>query len=77
MSFLFTVASVVVADPGVTPNQNGLPAMGAARKIVGALLTFGLIAAVAGVAISAVVWASRRRGRSGSCALCMGRAGCR
>jgi hypothetical protein len=47
----------VLADPGVSPNGNGLPGMAAARKIVGALLTFGLIAAVAGVAISALVWA--------------------
>jgi hypothetical protein len=46
-----------LADPGVSPNTNGLPGMAEARKIVGALLTFGLIAAVAGIAISAVVWA--------------------
>jgi hypothetical protein len=31
--------------------------MEAAKKIVGALLTFGLIASVAGIAVSAVVWA--------------------
>jgi hypothetical protein len=78
MSLTLSVTSaVLLADPGVKFNQDGLPGMSLARKIVGALLTFGLIAAVAGVAISAVVWASRRRGRSGSCALCMGRAGCR
>jgi hypothetical protein len=47
----------VLADPGVSPNTNGLPGMDEAKKIVGALLTFGLIAAVGGVAISAVVWA--------------------
>jgi hypothetical protein len=46
-----------LADPGVTPNTNGLPGMEAARKIVGALLTFGLIGSVAGVAVSALVWA--------------------
>lgn len=46
----------VLADPGVKPNTNGLPGMDAARKIVGAILTFGLIASVAGVAISALVW---------------------
>ncbi len=49
--------SVVLADPGVTPNGNGLPGLEAAKKIVGALLTFGLVASVAGVAISALVWA--------------------
>lgn len=42
---------------GVTPNDSGLPGVAEARKIVGALLTFGLIAAVAGVAVSAAVWA--------------------
>jgi hypothetical protein len=55
---MFAVGSVaVLADPGVKPNQNGLPGMDAMRKIVGALLTFGLIASVAGIAISALVWA--------------------
>ncbi|GAA2161044.1 DUF6112 family protein [Humibacillus xanthopallidus] len=41
----------------VPPNDNGLPGIAAVEKIVGALLTFGLIAAVAGVAISAIAWA--------------------
>lgn len=50
-------ASVVLADPGVKPNQSGLPGMKLAREIAGALLTFGLIAAVAGLAISVTVWA--------------------
>jgi hypothetical protein len=50
--------STVLADPvNVTPNRNGLPGVGEAEKIAGALLTFGLIAAVAGIAISAIVWA--------------------
>ena len=48
---------VPLADPGVKPNTNGLPGMELAKKVVGALLTFGLIASVAGVAISALVWA--------------------
>ena len=41
----------------VPPNQNGLPGIAAIEKIVGALLTFGLIASVAGIAISAIAWA--------------------
>jgi hypothetical protein len=41
----------------VKPNANGLPGLAALEKIVGALLTLGLIAAVAGVAISAIAWA--------------------
>ncbi len=49
--------TILLADPGVSPNTNGLPGLDLAKKIVGALLTFGLIASVAGVAISALVWA--------------------
>jgi hypothetical protein len=43
--------------PHITPNTNGLPGTSEAEKIVGAMLTFGLIAAVAGVAIAAITWA--------------------
>jgi hypothetical protein len=42
--------------PGITPNDDGLPGISEARKIVGALLTFGLIASVAAIAISAIAW---------------------
>ena len=41
----------------IDPNTSGLPGISALEKIVGALLTFGLIAAVAGIAISAIAWA--------------------
>jgi hypothetical protein len=41
----------------VSPNDNGLPGTHTAERIVGALLTFGLIAAVAGIAIAAIAWA--------------------
>lgn len=43
--------------PNISPNTTGLPGTAAAEKIVGALLTFGLIASVAGVAIAAITWA--------------------
>lgn len=46
----------MTAPPGIPPNTDGLPGVGAAEHIVGALLTFGVIAAVAGLAISAIVW---------------------
>jgi hypothetical protein len=48
---------VRLADPGVSPNTNGLPGLDEVRKLVGALLTVGLIAAVAGIVLSAIVWA--------------------
>ncbi|MFW5473135.1 DUF6112 family protein [Knoellia sp. CPCC 206450] len=41
----------------IDPNTSGLPGIAALEKIVGALLTYGLIAAVAGIAISAIAWA--------------------
>ncbi|WP_347351241.1 DUF6112 family protein, partial [Intrasporangium sp.] len=36
---------------------DGLPGLVALEKVVGAMLTFGLVASVAGVVISAVAWA--------------------
>lgn len=41
----------------VHPNRTGLPGIEELAQIVGALLTFGLIAAVAGLVISAIAWA--------------------
>lgn len=51
-----TWAVFAAGGPGVSPNTNGLPGTDEAKRIVGALLTFGFIAAVAGIAISAGVW---------------------
>jgi hypothetical protein len=45
----------VLAD--VSPNSTGLPGIGTLSNIVGALLTIGLIACVAGLVIAAIVWA--------------------
>ena len=50
-------ASVPTGNPGVTPNSTGLPGLGVLRSIVGALLTWGLLACVAGLVISVIVWA--------------------
>lgn len=41
----------------VSPNSSGLPGISELENIVGALLTVGLIAALAGLVISASVWA--------------------
>jgi hypothetical protein len=41
----------------VSPNSSGLPGITELENIVGALLTIGLIAALAGLVISASVWA--------------------
>lgn len=44
-------------NPGVQPNSNGLPGLDVLRKMVGALLTWGLLACVAGLVISVILWA--------------------
>lgn len=49
-----------LGDPGVTPNESGLPGLGVAREVVGALMTWGLVACVAGVIVSVIVWAVAR-----------------
>ena len=46
-----------LAVPHIDPNTSGLPGASEAEKIAGALLTFGLIAAIAGIAIGATIWA--------------------
>jgi hypothetical protein len=49
--------SVWAANPGVTPNEDGLPGLTVLRQIVGALLTWGLLACVAGLVVSVIIWA--------------------
>lgn len=53
------MSRILAAGPSVNvgPNKDGLPGVSEATKIVGALLTFGLIAAVAGVVLAAITWA--------------------
>jgi hypothetical protein len=46
-----------VSDVNIRPNRTGLPGIASLESIVGALLTFGLVASVAGIAISAIAWA--------------------
>lgn len=55
-------AAWVAANPGVSPNQNGLPGLGVLKQIVGALLTWGLVACVAGLVVSVIVWALGHHG---------------
>ena len=42
--------------PGVSPNGTGLPGLDVVREIAGALLTWGLVACVVGIAVSVIVW---------------------
>ena len=59
--------SRLLADnPGITPNESGLPGLAVMREIVGALLTWGLVACVAGLVVSVIVWAiARQQGNYG------------
>lgn len=50
-------SSAMVTDPGISPNEDGLPGLPVVRSIVGALLTWGLVACVAGLVVSVIVWA--------------------
>ena len=49
--------SVLNASVQVSPNSSGLPGISELSNIVGALLTVGLIASVAGLVLAAIVWA--------------------
>lgn len=49
--------SLVLADININPNSNGLPGISALQKIVGAVMTVGLILSVLALIAAAVVWA--------------------
>lgn len=51
------MAALSLLPTDVTPNTDGLPGIGAIKDIVGGLLTIGLVAAVAGVALASIAWA--------------------
>jgi hypothetical protein len=55
-------ASVLAADPGINPNNNGLPGLSVLKEMVGALLTWGLVACVAGLVVSVIIWALGHHG---------------
>jgi hypothetical protein len=56
--FLGVMPGVVAfADPGITPNSDGLPGLSVVKTMVGALLTWGLVACVAGLVLAVIVWA--------------------
>ena len=48
---------IAAADVQVTPDPNGLPGSPALQQLVNGLAFWGLLAALAGLVISAAVWA--------------------
>ncbi|MGJ0203551.1 DUF6112 family protein [Leucobacter sp. gxy201] len=53
---LTAVAAVLPANINISPNDSGLPGIGALRTVVGAVMTIGLILSVLALIVSAVVW---------------------
>ncbi len=51
-----TMVLLVPMDITITPNDSGLPGISALRRIVGAVMTIGLILSVLALIISAIVW---------------------
>lgn len=51
------VAHCIAQSPGIKPNDNGLPGLNRLQQMVGALLTWGLVACIAGLVISIIMWA--------------------
>ena len=49
--------SVIMQDPGVSPNTSGLPGLPEVRTLAGATITFALVACVVALIISAAAWA--------------------
>jgi hypothetical protein len=47
---------VALADININPNSDGLPGIDALQKIVGAVMTVGLILSVLALIVAAVVW---------------------
>ncbi len=44
-------------DPGITPNEGGLPGLNVLKQVMGSINLFALVAAVGALAVSAGVWA--------------------
>lgn len=54
--FVTITRPLLAAAVNISPNTTGLPGISSLKTIVGALLTVGLIAALAGIVISALIW---------------------
>ncbi|HEY0238707.1 MAG TPA: DUF6112 family protein [Friedmanniella sp.] len=49
-------AALMPADISITPNSDGLPGIAALQRIVGAVMTVGLVLSVLALVIAAIVW---------------------
>lgn len=55
--FLAGKAIPLAYDPGITPNDGGLPGLDVLKQVMGSVNLFGIIAVVGALAVSAGVWA--------------------
>ncbi|MEU9000680.1 MULTISPECIES: hypothetical protein [Streptomyces] len=44
-------------DPGITPNEGGLPGLSVLKSVVSSINLYGIIAVVGALAVSLAVWA--------------------
>ncbi|MDT3395345.1 DUF6112 family protein [Streptomyces sp. B1866] len=44
-------------DPGVTPQEGGLPGLDVLKNVMGSINLFGIVAVVGALAVSLLVWA--------------------
>jgi hypothetical protein len=55
--FLADKAVRLAYDPGITPNEGGLPGLDVLKQVMGSVNLFGIIAVVGALTVSASVWA--------------------
>lgn len=55
--FLADTVVQLAYDPGIAPNEGGLPGLAVLKQVMGSLNLFGIIAVVGALAVSAGVWA--------------------
>lgn len=56
MTSVLPTLPILPMEVDITPNDDGLPGIAQLRKIVGAVMTIGLILSVLALIISAIVW---------------------
>ncbi|WP_059006622.1 DUF6112 family protein [Streptomyces specialis] len=54
---LIDKATRLAYDPGISPNEGGLPGLGVLKQVMGSVNLFSIIAVVGALAVSAGVWA--------------------
>ncbi|MCZ4122716.1 MULTISPECIES: DUF6112 family protein [Streptomyces] len=55
--YLADKALQLAYDPGIKPNEGGLPGLSVLKQVIGSINLFGLVAVVGALAVSGCVWA--------------------